>query len=440
MTINRPNFRALAAAALVFAAVLGLLTLLNGRSTDVPSGSGPAGGVSGVGARSASAAERVRSLQATIATGKATPRAYTELGDAHVQLNRETGDPAALTQAERAYRGALARDRRDALAVTGLATLAAARHDFRGALDRSRQAQRLNPSSLDALPVMVDALVELGRYDEAEGTLQRLVDAKPGLAAYARVSYFRELNGDLAGAADALQLAVSAGGSAPENAAFVRVLLGNLEFARGRIGAAEEAYRSALGAVPSYAPAAAGLARVDSAGGNLDASIERLRGVVDRLPLPEYAIALAETELAAGRRDEAAADFDVVRAEQRLLEQNGVDTDVEFSIFEAEHGSPARAVTLARRGWGAAPSVRSADALGWALTRAGRSAEGLAWARRSLRLGSRDPLLLYHAGIAARDANRTGEARTYLRRALALNPRFSPLHAPRAERALENLR
>jgi tetratricopeptide (TPR) repeat protein len=440
MTIPRPNLRALAAAAIVFAAVLGLLTLLNRSATDAPSGSGPAGGVSDVGPRSASAAERVRSLQATIATGKATPRAYTELGDAQVQRGRETGDPSALTRAEQAYRGALARDGRNAGAVTGLATLAAARHDFRGALDRARQARRLNPASLASLPVMVDALVELGRYDEAERTLQRLVDAKPGLASYARVSYFRELNGDLAGAADALQLAVAAGGSAPENSAYVRGLLGNLEFARGNLGAAEEAYRSALDAVPSNAPAAAGLARVDAARGNLDASIERLRGVVDRLPLPEYAIALAETELAAGRRDDAAADLDVVRAEQRLLEQNGVDTDVEFSIFEAEHGSPARAVTLARRGWEAAPSVRSADALGWALTRAGRPAEGLVWARRSLRLGSRDPLFLYHAGTAAREAGRTGEARTYLRRALALNPRFSPLHAPRAERALEGLR
>ena len=84
--------------------------------------------------------------------------------------------------------------------------------------------------------------------------------------------------------------------------------------------------------------------------------------------------------------------------------------------------------------------MRSADALGWALTRAGR-ADGRACAgrRRALALGSRDPLFLYHAGIAARAAGRPDLARRWLARALADNPRFSPLHAPRARRALEGL-
>ncbi len=67
-------------------------------------------------------------------------------------------------------------------------------------------------------------------------------------------------------------------------------------------------------------------------------------------------------------------------------------------LFEADHGSPARAVRLGRRVWRAAPSVRSADALGWALARSGRPAAGLRWARRALAPGSRDPLFRYHAG------------------------------------------
>jgi hypothetical protein len=84
--------------------------------------------------------------------------------------------------------------------------------------------------------------------------------------------------------------------------------------------------------------------------------------------------------------------------------------------------------------------VRSADALGWALTAAGHPRAGLAWAHRALRLGSRDPLFLYHAGMTARAAGARGQARTWLRRAVALNRRFSPLYGPRAERALRGLR
>jgi uncharacterized membrane-anchored protein len=83
--------------------------------------------------------------------------------------------------------------------------------------------------------------------------------------------------------------------------------------------------------------------------------------------------------------------------------------------------------------------VRSADALGWALTRAGRPREGVALARRALALGSRDPLFLLHAGLAARGAGDRAAARRWLARALADNPRFSPLWAPRARRALRAL-
>src|SRR5215207_8012754 len=165
MTLPRPNSRALAVAALVFAAVLGVLTLSNRSPGDGPlrAAGDRDGGVSSVGARAGSARERVRALEATIATGRATPRAYTELGDALVQLNRDTGDGSALPRAERAYRTALARDPRDARAVTGLGTLAANKHQFARALHYAHAARRLNPSLLAPYPVMVDALIELGR-------------------------------------------------------------------------------------------------------------------------------------------------------------------------------------------------------------------------------------------------------------------------------------
>ena len=411
-----------------------MLTLLN-RPDDADPGSGRSG-VAPIGPRATSAAERVRAIEATIATGRATPRAYTELGDSLVQLNRDTGEATSLPRAERAYRTALARDPRDARAVAGLGTLAANKHQFARALAFERRALRMNPSSIAPYPVMVDALLELGRYDEAARALQRMIDLKPGLAAYARVSYFRELHGDLQGAADALELAVSSGGTAPENVAYVQSLLGHVEFARGRVGAAEDSFRSALDAVPSYAPAADGLARVEAARGNLDRSIELLRDAYRRRPIVEYAVALGETELAAGRPADARRHLEEARAIHVEETASGMDVASERALFEADHGSPAAAVAFGRSAMRTTPSVRAADALGWALTRDGHPEEGLTWARRALKLGSRDPLFLYHAGIAARDSGHTGQARRYLRGALALNPHFSPLYAPRAREAL----
>jgi hypothetical protein len=122
-----------------------------------------------------------------------------------------------------------------------------------------------------------------------------------------------------------------------------------------------------------------------------------------------------------------------VRAEQRLLGRSGVDVDVDAALFEADHGSPRRAVALARRAWAAAPSVRSADALGWALTRSGHARAALPWAARALRLGSRDPAFNLHAGLAARAAGRPALAATRL--AVARRGRFAlPAQAQEALR------
>ena len=384
--------------------------------------------------------QRVERLQAAVRSKPGDAAGLVALGSALLQRARETGDASYYLRAQRVIADGLARDPSNAGAYTARGALRLARHDFRGALLDGLRARKLAPEVVKPFGVVVDANVELGRYDAAGEALQRMVDSRPNLDAYARVSYFRELHGDLAGAREALALALAAGGEAPENVAYVQTLQGNLALARGRHSAARRAYRAALARAPGYVPGLAGLARVDAASGRLDEATRRLRAVVERLPLPEYVVLLGETELAAGRRVAARRTFDLVRVQQRLQAGAGVNTDVELALFEAEHGSTARALGLARRSWARAPSVRSADALGWALTRAGRPAEGYRWGRRALRLGSRDASFLYHAGMSARAAGKPRPARALLRRATALNPRFSPLYGPRAKRAIESLR
>jgi tetratricopeptide (TPR) repeat protein len=263
---------------------------------------------------------------------------------------------------------------------------------------------------------------------------------KPTLATYSRISYYRELGGDLDGAVGAMRLAVSAGGGSAEGAAYVYSLLGTLELDRGRYGAAERAYREALAGNPSYPAAEAGLARLDAGRGSFAPAIRRYRQVVERIPLPEYAVGLAETEQAAGKVAAARRDYAVVQAEVRLLRANGVNADVDLALFEANHGDPSRALKLGGRAWASAPSVRSADAYSWALYKANRIGAARRYSKRAMRLGSRDPYFLYHAGMIARRAGETGSARRLLGRLVAQSPRFSPLYGPRARHALESLR
>ena len=77
--------------------------------------------------------------------------------------------------------------------------------------------------------------------------------------------------------------------------------------------------------------------------------------------------------------------------------------------------------------------------LGLVLTRAGQCDKGLRYARRSLRLGTQDALMLFHAGMAARCAGETVDATRYLTRAIGLNPRFSVRWAGTARAALAKL-
>jgi tetratricopeptide (TPR) repeat protein len=438
MTLTRPNLFKLIAVAATFVAALGAFALVTRFDGGTARSGLPAADVA-VPRPGAPTDERIRGYQAAVraAPGDAALRAV--LAGAYLQKVRETGDSGFYVRADAVLRRARALAPSDYRVLTASGTLALARHDFSGGLAYGLAARRANPASDAPYAVIVDGLVELGRYAQAGRELQRFVSAKPALASYSRVSYLRELHGDLAGAAEAMALAVSAGGDTAENAAYVQTLLGTLEFDRGRLGAARRAYRLGLVRFPGYVPADAGLARVDAAEGRTGPAIRRYREVVGRLPLPEYVVALGETEQAAGDAVQARNDLLLVGAEERLLQANGVNTDIDLALFEANHGSATRAVTVARRAWSSAPSVRAADALGWALTAAGRPRDGLAWAHRALGLGSRDATFLYHAGMSARAAGDRAAARGYLRAALAGNRRFSPLYAPRARRALEAL-
>jgi tetratricopeptide (TPR) repeat protein len=388
----------------------------------------------------ATTAQRIEGLQAQVREAPSDPDAYAQLGLAYLQQVRETGDPTFYPRAQGTFEQALRLDPRDFTATSGLGSLALARHDFRRALALGEQAARLSPGVARNYGVIADAQIELGRYGAAERTLQHYVDVKPELSSYARVSYFRELHGDLPGALSAMRLAVTAGGGTAENVGYVQALVGKLHFDGGDYAGAEGAYRTALETDPGFPAATAGLARVEAARGDYPIAIRRLRALIQRLPLPEYVIALGDTEQAAGMAAAARRDYQLVGAETRLLQANGVNTDAELALFEADHGDPSQAVDLAARAWAVAPSVRSADAYSWALSAAGRDSEALAMSARAMRLGSRDPSFLYHAGMVALRAGRTERAKFFLSRLVSQSPRFNPLYAPRAERALEGLR
>jgi tetratricopeptide (TPR) repeat protein len=286
---------------------------------------------------------------------------------------------------------------------------------------------------------MGDAQTELGRYDDAVKSVQRMVDLRPDLASYSRVSYQRELHGQLEPAIKAMEMAFRAGSRNVENHEYIRVLIGNLYFAKGDLATAEKTYDASLARSPDFTWALAGLARVRAAQGDLDEGISLYQRAVDRIPLPEFVIALGEMQEAAGRQDDARRSYEVARAIAALFASNGVQTDLDLALFEANHGDAGKALEQARAAYERQPNLKAADALAWALYKSGRLDEARQRADEALRLGTRDGLFLYHAGMIAKAQGDKPAATGYLQKAFELNPFFSPLYERDARAALTEL-
>jgi tetratricopeptide (TPR) repeat protein len=368
--------------------------------------------------------------------------ALTALGLAQVQLARTTGDPTAYPRADEALARAVrlqgGADAAPSLTWIGLGALALARHDFSEALRDGREAAERNPDDGDVYGVIGDALVELGRYRAAFDTFQTMVDTEPGVAAYARVSYARELRGDVRGAIEAMAAAEEISGTASD-AAWTSTNVGQLRLRSGDVDGAARDFRRAVALDPSFVPAQAGLARVAYARRHLDEAIARGEDVVARYPSTEYVIWLSEVYAAAGDRERARQQEQVVRAIEQLALANGVNVDLEAALFEADHGDPKAALEAARQEWSRRHSIHVADAMAWALHVNGRDRAASRFADLALRLGTRDALLRYHAGMIALALGDRAEAAELLSGALEIDPGFSPLHAPLAERALSSI-
>ncbi|HMB18336.1 MAG TPA: tetratricopeptide repeat protein [Gaiellaceae bacterium] len=371
------------------------------------------------------------------ASAAPSSRQLVRLGFRELDAARRTGEPGHYTRSEQALRRALDAEPNDAEALIGLASLANSRHHFREGLALARRVQGLSPDTALVYGVIGDSLIELGRYDEAFRNFERLGAVKPGLTAYSRISYARELLGYTDGAIAAMQLAVDSAGDAGEPSAWARTQLGKLYFSKGRTAEAERQYRLALGSYPEYVHALDALAHVEAARGRFAHAISLERRAVKQTPLPQFVGALGDLYRSSGRPAAARAQFRLVGVLDRLFVANGVATDLELALFNVDHGVRIReSLDRARRAQRERPSIEADDVLAWALARNGQCGQGLRFSTRALRLGTRDAPKFFHRGMIERCLGHELEAKRWFRRALRTNPNFSLVWAPVARKAL----
>jgi tetratricopeptide (TPR) repeat protein len=384
--------------------------------------------------------DQIVKLQDTLRAHPDNGDAASLLGLAYLQKVRETGDPSYYPKAEHLFDHALDRNKQDLNALVGLGTLALARHDFTKALDWGQRAAALNPYHSPAYGVIGDAQIELGRYGDAVATFQKMINLRPDLTSYSRVSYVRELYGDVPGAIDAMQRAAVAGAGRAENVAWTQAQLGNLYFNEGNLDAAETQYNASLDTLDGYVYGLAGLALVAAARGDLPDAIVLYTQAIRTMPFPAFVIGLGDVYAAAGQPDEAAKQYALVDAMEDLFRQNGVDTDVEMALFDADHDRNLDgALTQAQAGYKKRPSVVAADVLAWTLYKTGSIRDAEKYSEVALHLGTRNALFFFHAGMIESALGHRDAAVRYLQQALAINPHFSILYAPQAQTELTRL-
>jgi len=403
----------------------GTLSEKGGRAAAAPSTSVPALATDALSPVSTGLTD-VGALERAVAQSPRDVKALTYLGYGYLQRWRETADASNLPRAAAALGRAHRLAPADPLVVTGLGSLALTRHEFRQALVLGRRAHRLAPYSAGPYGIVGDALLELGRYREAFAAFEKMNGLKPNVASYARIAYARELLGNVDGAVSAMQLAVEASTGQREAGAWSRVELAKLEIQRGRLPVAARLLHESLTLLPGYVQANEQLARVDAARGRLGPAIQRARLASDAVPLPQVVSLLGDLYDRAGRKADARRQLATVGIIDRLLAANGIRTDLESALYDADHRRGlSTLVARAKAARAQRPSIYGDDAVAWALARTGRCGEAGAWSQRSLRLGTQDALLFFHRSYIERCLGHNAVASEWARRAIAAGPYFS---------------
>jgi tetratricopeptide (TPR) repeat protein len=390
--------------------------------------------------RATGADRQIQLAEARIKSVPSLPEGYSLLAAAYMQKARETGDFGFNARAESALNRSLEIAPDDRTALTLHATLLLTYHRFKEALEEAKRAEESGLGNADFYGVMTDALVELGDYQEAIKSAQKMMDLRPDSASYSRVSYLRALHGDLEGAIEAMRVAVKAANPGnPENAAWYRVHLGLELMNAGKRDEGERQFDVAMEIFPDYHLALAAKARARAASGDLESAVEFYSRAQERVPLPDTVIALGDLYAKLGRADEAKRQYELVQ----FIEREGAGGNTysrQLALFWADHDMRLdEALEVMRRERSVRADIYTSDALAWCLYKKGQMVEAKREIDRALRLGTRDAAILYHAGMIyhALSAYRSGVR--YLKQALAINPFFQVLQAEVARQTLDTL-
>ena len=387
-----------------------------------------------------SVVESIETLEEHVAAHPEDAESFGLLGKLHLIHGQETGDLESSLRAERHLRRALGGipDEPRLRGMLAEALLGQQRH--REALALAQEIRQEHPEDLRTLTVIGDAQRELGRYDEAEQAFETLRRVRAVPAILARLARLAEIRGDWDRARSLLEEAlasVTRDGRGPDAAWFLAGLC-ELHLGRGDVESARPLCEEAR-SLREDASTLRLLARLHSTEERWAEAIALYEAANLRLPDPGVHGALAEIheitgDAARAERERAAA---IALAERSPIP--GVHRRLLASILVDREGGASRALELARDALAEHDDVYTWDLFAYALLRNDHPREAADASARALALDTPEPAFHYHAGLIHHALGDDATARRHLERALALNPRFSPKHAPKARALLAKI-
>jgi len=316
----------------------------------------------------------------------------------------------------------------DALTLQALVFLS--QHHFADGLAAAEKATSLIPFNAFAQGIMVDGNVEMGYYDSAVLSAQRMMDIRPDLRSYARTSYLREIYGDYPGAIEAMKLAVDAGAPGDEATEWSRIQLGHLYENVGDLKNAEMQYQLALEERPGYMHALAGMARLSLAAKDYNKAVEYYQQAAKDANDGAFQEEIATVYLLAGDKEKAADLTDKVIED---LNKNAVAANNDESIGHYSDKELAyaylqinefdKALEHALTEYNRRPkNIEVNETLAWVYYKKGDAAKAASYLKAAFKTGSKNPTLLCRAGLISLKNGDTANGAKYLQEGLKNNP------------------
>jgi len=205
-------------------------------------------------------------------------------------------------------------------------------HHFEEALTTAESAIDINKYNAQIYGILVDANVELGNYEAAVEAADHMVSIRPDLRSYARISYLRQIFGDLDGAIDAMQMAVTAGYPPYEETAWARYQLAKLYELKNEISVARSQYEQILIDRPGYPFAIAAIANLEKNAGNTDQALIYYDQAIEAIPEVSFYVDKAKIFYELGKVEQA----DKVMSEVFLMLEEDQNSGHNMDLFYSE--------------------------------------------------------------------------------------------------------